>query len=136
MSTHDHKHNESQVDYTDKDIRLRPLLIFLAISLIITAVTIFGMNVLMHHFNNEIVATDTISNVHSLDRQIPESGTVLQGFQAAAHDLAKLHAQEAALLSKYEWVDQQAGIVRIPIEEAMHKAVEKGYPVRESAVPK
>jgi len=135
MSTHDHKHTEGQVDYTDKDIKLRPLLFFIAVCLLITAITIVGINLLMHSFNKDLIANDQFANEYSLQRQLPEGGAVLQGFEAAARDLAKLHAEENALLTKYEWVDQPAGTVRIPIEQAMHKAVEKGYPVRESTTP-
>jgi hypothetical protein len=135
MSTHDHKHTGDQVDYTDKDIKLRPLLLFIAACLLVTAVTIIGINVLMHAFNREVIKDDQFYNEYSLERQLPEGGAVLQGFEAAAKDLARLHAEENALLTKYEWVDQPAGTVRIPIEQAMHKAVAKGYPVRESKTP-
>lgn len=33
--------------------------------------------------------------------------------------LAELRAQEAELLNSYGWVDQQKGVVRIPIDKAM-----------------
>ena len=35
-------------------------------------------------------------------------------------DLAALRAEEAAKLKGYHWVDRKAGVVRIPIERAMH----------------
>lgn len=40
---------------------------------------------------------------------------------------------EAQTLSTYGWVDQQAGIVRIPIDRAMDLIVERGLPVRAPA---
>jgi hypothetical protein len=47
-------------------------------------------------------------------------------------DLADLRRREDALLGSYGWVDKNAGIVRIPIEEAMRLTVERGLPARET----
>ena len=46
-------------------------------------------------------------------------------------DLADLRRREDALLGSYGWVDKNAGIVRIPIGEAMKLTLERGLPVRE-----
>lgn len=135
MSTPDQHHNVGQGDYTDSEIKVRPLLIFLIISLVVTGLTIFGVNVLMHQFNNEIAEAEEFSNVYSLQRQLPEGGAILQGFEQAAIDLKKLHAEENALLTNYAWVDKQAGVVRIPVEQAITISVEKGFPVRETSAP-
>ena len=40
-------------------------------------------------------------------------------------DLAKQRAAEDSTLSTYGWVDRGAGIVRIPIEQAMQRLVEE-----------
>ncbi len=45
-------------------------------------------------------------------------------------DVEQLRGQEAALLGSYGWVDQKAGVVRIPIEEAMRLVAQRGLPVR------
>ena len=45
-------------------------------------------------------------------------------------DLADLRRAEAAVLGSYGWVDKDAGIVRIPIDEAMRLTLERGLPVR------
>jgi hypothetical protein len=45
-------------------------------------------------------------------------------------DLADLRAREDETLNGYSWVDRNAGIVRIPIEEAIKKTLEKGLPAR------
>ena len=44
----------------------------------------------------------------------------------APGDMARLRAQEEAVLSTYDWVDRGAGIVRIPIDQAMRLLVERG----------
>jgi hypothetical protein len=38
--------------------------------------------------------------------------------------------QEDAILNGYTWVNREAGLVRIPIAEAMRLTVERGLPVR------
>ncbi len=47
-------------------------------------------------------------------------------------DLRDLRAQEDAILDSYGWVDKNAGIVRIPIDEAMRLTLERGLPSRPS----
>jgi hypothetical protein len=43
-------------------------------------------------------------------------------------DLRELRSQEDAILNSYGWVDQNNGIVRIPIDEAMKLVVQRGLP--------
>ena len=50
-------------------------------------------------------------------------------------DLRDLRAREDQILNSYQWVDRSAGIVRIPIAEAMRLTVERGLPVRQSPDP-
>jgi hypothetical protein len=45
-------------------------------------------------------------------------------------DLRALRAHEDELLNTYGWVDKPAGIVRIPIEEAMKIIAQRGLPAR------
>lgn len=42
--------------------------------------------------------------------------------------LARLRAEEDAVLTTYGWVDRKAGTVRIPIDRAMENLVERGLP--------
>lgn len=48
-------------------------------------------------------------------------------------DLQTLRAEEMEILSSYGWVDKDAGIVRIPIEQAMDLLLEQGLPVRNTS---
>ena len=47
-------------------------------------------------------------------------------------DLRALRAHEDELLNNYGWVDKPAGIVRIPIEEAMRITAQRGLPARQA----
>ena len=46
-------------------------------------------------------------------------------------DLQDLRTQEDRILNSYGWVDKNAGIARIPIEEAMKLTVQRGLPSRQ-----
>ncbi len=43
-------------------------------------------------------------------------------------DLNSLRASEHNLLNDYGWVDPKAGVVRIPIDQAMQLMVQRGLP--------
>jgi hypothetical protein len=45
-------------------------------------------------------------------------------------DLQKFLARNDRALNSYGWVDQQAGVVRIPIEQAMKTIAQQGLPTR------
>jgi len=47
-----------------------------------------------------------------------------------SQDMQAMRAAEDARLNSYGWVDQQAGIVRIPIDRAMQLLAERGLPAR------
>ena len=44
-------------------------------------------------------------------------------------DVVNLHNREDLLLDHYSWVDQQQGVVRIPIGQAMQIIAQRGLPV-------
>jgi len=50
-------------------------------------------------------------------------------------ELKSVRAAEEQVLTSYGWVDQQKGVVRIPIAQAMELIVKKGLPVRATAPP-
>jgi len=50
-------------------------------------------------------------------------------------DLQEMHQRENAHLNNYAWVDQKAGVVRIPIGRAMELVVDHGLPVAGSVEP-
>lgn len=45
-------------------------------------------------------------------------------------EMQALRASEDAVLNNYGWIDQGAGKVRIPIDQAMRRLVEQGLPTR------
>lgn len=51
---------------------------------------------------------------------------------APQEDMRKLRADQESRLTSYGWVNKEAGIARIPIEEAMKALVQQGLPTRAS----
>ena len=49
---------------------------------------------------------------------------------SAPKDLKQYKAAQGEILNSYGWVDQKAGVVRIPIDRAMDILLQKGLPVR------
>lgn len=58
----------------------------------------------------------------------PAPGPLLQVH--APKDLQEMRAAEDARLNGYGWIDQNAGIVRIPVDRAIDLVAKKGLPVR------
>jgi hypothetical protein len=44
--------------------------------------------------------------------------------------LSEIHAKEDQLLNSYTWIDQAAGVVRIPIDRAIELTAQRGLPTR------
>lgn len=47
-------------------------------------------------------------------------------------DINAYRAKQNLLLNEYAWIDKSAGTVRIPIEQAMKRLLERGLPTRGS----
>ena len=50
-------------------------------------------------------------------------------------DLREMREKEDAVLESYGWVDKNAGVVRIPIDEAIKLTLERGLPARTEQKP-
>jgi hypothetical protein len=50
-------------------------------------------------------------------------------------DLSDFRSKEAEMLANYGWVNQTAGIVRVPIDRAMELVLQQGLPARTNGQP-
>lgn len=60
------------------------------------------------------------------DSRVPFTGPRLQ--VAPPLDMEEMEAAENEVLDSYDWIDREAGIVRIPIDRAMDLLAERGLP--------
>jgi hypothetical protein len=118
------------VTHEETDVNVRAILAF-AGALVVSAVVIHLLVWLLFAFFAAREATRVEPQyplaAGQIERQPPEPRLQTN----PREDLRELHDSEDAILGGYGWVDRNAGVVRIPIEEAMKIVVERGLPARQ-----
>lgn len=116
-------------EHTDANTRIiAHFLFWLGVAAIVVHLGMWGMFALLVDQRREVGEPEFPLAVGVDDRLPPEPR--LQQFPLWEHQ--DFRAREEAILQGYGWIDQGAGTVRIPIDEAMRLLVERGLPVRES----
>jgi hypothetical protein len=129
----DQPHTHTDVAFESSDIETRTILAYM-FYLALAVVAIFVVSVFIFRFTTKMAAdSDTpMAPVHrNVGATMPPEPR-LQGVPGHTNDPQldlrdKKEADEEAN-EKYDWTDKQAGIARIPVEEAMKVIVEKGLP--------
>jgi hypothetical protein len=115
-----------EIRFEKEDIRATPVLKFL-VGIAITSVVVCFLLLAFYRGMRSFIAARQPPEPHmrfEADREPP-----LPRLQdVPAQDLATFRAEEDETLTSYGWVDQRAGVVRIPIDEAMKLIVEQGLP--------
>jgi hypothetical protein len=103
--------------------RVFKFLAAMAVMLILCALVCWGLfRVYLTHFEDQPASDSPFADT----RQLP-LGPQLQ--VNPREDWLKFRAGQEESLEKYAWENRGAGIVRVPIEEAMQLLVKKGVPV-------
>ena len=110
------------------EVRLGPVVLFGLGLVIMTGLVFLLMGWLFTVFSARQAARDMPPSPLAQTRPALPPEPRLQ--IAPAQELQQLRADEDAALHSYGWVDQTAGIVRIPIERALDLVHERGLPVR------
>jgi hypothetical protein len=114
-----------------RDANIRRLVQFGIGLAILTAFGLAVSDVVFHYFAAHQKLGPPASPFENA-RQLPPAPRLQV---APAQDLDHYLAAEQQELSTYGWVDQKAGVVRIPIDRAMDLLLQKGLPVRNSSTP-
>jgi hypothetical protein len=134
-------HNE-QVEFEQEDLGAKPILIFLLaliLGCLLVALVLRGMYSYLDAYENrrEPVQSPLVQPT-TADTRVVEPGTImkfpeprLEGTETT--EINAFRQQEAQTLHSYGWVDQQAGVVRIPIDRAMELLAQRGLPTRPQA---
>jgi hypothetical protein len=141
--------NNSQPKHELRDVHVRGVVMFcagLAAAVLVVTVVLWG---LFHVFSKQ--AEQREPEVSPMFRQgrakqdfpapqlqppppVPgEADNRYRPFITDSVDLETMQQRERYTLNSYGWVDQNAGIVRIPIEQAMDALVRQGLPTRVAA---
>lgn len=116
-------------DYTDKDIRIRPLVFFIALTLLITAATFVFMHYMFFRYERAGVSQSITTAERAMEASRP-TNAVVEGLGEAAVALKQYKSYVDEKLNHLRWVDKDAGVVQLPIDVAMQQRVAAGLPVR------
>lgn len=137
---HNHDHGKDNGEsgskaYETRDVKLRPLVVFIAGLTVVGIVTYLVIFVLFRLFSGQAARQDSVLAPTSLsqpaapgEEHLPPEPRIQANPEG---DLKTLRDQEDALLTTYGWVDQPASVVRVPIDVAMKLVLEEGLPVRQ-----
>lgn len=125
---HSHGAENPDVRFEDKDVRASAILKFAVYLFLATIAVLFLMQRLYLAFARYEASQQPPPPIM---QTAPNRQPPLPRLQELpTKDLEELRRSENAALSSYAWVDPPAGIVRIPIEEAMRLVNERALPVR------
>jgi hypothetical protein len=120
--------DNASVHHEHSDIDIAGIFKFTAGLIVVAALVHVAIWFMFVSFEATAARADVRSPLRSGDevRVPPEPRLQVEPRQ----DLSAYREREAALLHGYRWVDKAAGVVRIPIDEAMKRVVESGVPTR------
>lgn len=123
----------TDVAFESSDIDTRTILAYL-FYLAVSVAAAFLASVFIFRFTSKMAAdSDTpMAPVHRGIGPTVPSGPPLQGVPYSPDDpqldLRNKRESDEAANEKFDWVDKQAGIAQIPVDEAMKILVTKGFP--------
>ena len=98
--------------------------------LMLTAVALGLMFTMLSWFDSQRAKAETEPHQLAAESQLP-SGLRLQ--VTPEHDYAVFNASQDSILNSYGWIQQEAGVVRIPIDSAMSQLLQRGLPARQNS---
>ena len=117
-------------DYSDKDIRIKPILVFGTLTAVFTAVSFLGVALVFKMFR---MSTDTAvapSSRFVEERVLPPEPRLQVDEKRT---LQQQRAIDQVTVTEYAWIDKGSGVVRIPVERAVDLMAERGLPSRTAA---
>ena len=118
-----------QVHHEESDVDIRAILGFGAGLIVIAVLINLVTYVLFRYFDSREARRVTPQYPLALaqEKRVPPEPRLQTD---PRQDLADLNAKEDETLNSYGWVDRNAGIVRIPIDEAIRLTLQRGLPAR------
>ena len=114
--------------FEPRDANVRGLLQFAFLMAVVLAVTLVAMRWALDYFNKVEPLGPPVSPLVSATQREPLPSPFLQVHPHG--ELEDYCAKQDQQINTYGWVDQQSGIVRIPIDRAMDMSLQRGFPAR------
>lgn len=131
-----------EAEFEQEDLGAKPILIFLltlTIVCVLVALILKGMYSYLDAYENrrQPVQNPLVQQTTADTRTVgPGDIAKFPQPQLETSETTEINAfrlQEEWTLNSYGWVDQQAGVVRIPIDRAMELVAQRGLPTRPQA---
>lgn len=119
---------DSGSGYEQRDANVRGLLQFSFWMALVLVVTLVSMKWTLDYFNKIEPLGPPASPLARATQREPLPSPFLQVHPHG--ELEDYCAAQEKEVSTYGWVDQQSGIVRIPIDRAMEMSLQRGFPAR------
>jgi hypothetical protein len=116
------------VQHEESDVNVRGVFVFAAALLAIALVIHVGVWFLFDAFAEREAAVAHMTPLAEGQVRVPPQPRLQV---TPREDLREFRADEDVRLNNYQWVNKEAGIVRIPIAEAVRLTLERGLPTRE-----
>lgn len=138
---HIDKQNE-EMDFEREDLGAKPILTFLlglVIGCVLVALVLRGLYSYLDSYENRHQPVENpLVQQTTADTRIVEKGDINKFPQPRleSEETTEVNAfrmQEEQTLNSYGWVDEQAGVARIPIDRAMALLAQRGLPTKPQA---
>lgn len=130
------------MDFEREDLGAKPILIFLLgliVGCVLVALVLKGLySYLDSYENRRQPVQNPLVQQTTADTRTVEPGDITKFSQPRLEtnepmEINEFRVQEEKTLHSYGWIDQQAGVVRIPIDRAMELVAQRGLPTRPQA---
>jgi hypothetical protein len=140
----DHLHNNGNGGFEREDLGPKSVYSFLIILAVVVAAAVFAARGLYrgldHYYEAHQPAQAPLKPTTEVDTRDTQTGKATERIENTfsqplletdeRDELNNFRTQEEIQLNSYGWVDQKAGVVRIPIERAMQLVAQRGLPAR------
>ena len=135
-------HNE-ETEFEREDLGAKPIILFLVgltVGCVLVALVLKGMYSYLDAWENRHqpaqnpLVQQTRRTLRSVDARATSRNFLQPRLETdEPREINAFRMQEEQTLHSYGWVDQQAGVVRIPIDRAMDLLAQRGLPTRPQA---
>jgi hypothetical protein len=122
-----------QVGHEENTVQLGPVLVFAMILIVVSALSFGGVWFMLDFLKLNQARRDAQLSPLADPNPIPPAPRLQV---SPSLDLKQTRQTEDVVLNSYRWIDKDAGVVGIPVEQAMKILAERGLPARDGAAPK
>jgi hypothetical protein len=120
----------SVVGHEENIVQLRPVLLFAVVLVVVSALSFAGVWLMLDFLKLNQARREAQLSPLADPNPIPPAPRLQV---SPSQDLKQTRQIEEAILDSYHWVDKGAGVVGIPVEQAMKILAERGLPTRSTA---